>query len=143
METKLRHSGYAGGKRDEGADHRQETSEENGETAIFLEKIFRAIEIVTAEEHEAAEALDGGAATPGAEPIGRDGTEIAADGAGGGHPKELELSGVDEIAGEGHDDLGGERDTGRFDAHEQGDACIATGGDNGNDEGGQGGYDFF
>src|SRR5207302_10204321 len=136
-------SGYAGGKRDEGADHGQGSSDEDGETSIFFEEVFRAVEIVTAEEHEAAGAFDGGAASPGSEPVGGNGTEVTADGAGGGDPEEFELPGVDEVAGEGHDDLGGERDAGGFDAHEQGDAGVASGRDNGNDEGGQGGYDFL
>ena len=59
-----------------------------------------AVEVVAAEEEIAAEALDGGAATPGSEPVGGDGAEVAADGACGRDPDELELAGVDEIAGE-------------------------------------------
>ncbi len=57
--------------------------------------------------------------------------------------KRLRLAGVHEISGEGHDDLGGQRNTGGFDAHEQGDTGVSAGRDNRNDEAGKDGYDFF
>ena len=143
VRKRIKKSGNSGGKRDEGADHGQEPAEKDGDAAELLEEVLGAVEVVAAEEDVFAEALDGGPASQGTEPVGMDGAEIAADGSGGGDPEELELTGVHEVAGEGHDDLGGERDAGRFDAHEQRDAGVATSGDYGNDEGGQGGYDFL
>ena len=48
-----------------------------------------------------------------------------------------------EVAGEGHDDLGRERNAGRLDGHEESDAGVASGGDDGDDEGGECGDDFL
>lgn len=137
MEANLAHAGDAGGEGDEGADDGEETSEEDGDATILLEEALDAVEVVAREEDETAEALDGGPAAEGTEPVGGDGAEIAADGSSGGDPEEFELAGVDEVAGEGHDDLGGQGNAGRLDGHEQADAGVATGGDDGDDEAGE------
>ena len=57
--------------------------------------------------------------------------------------KSLSWPVCDEVAGEGHDDLGRERNAGRLDTHEQGDACVTARGDYSDDEGGEGGDDFL
>ena len=93
-----------------------------------------AVEVVAAEEDVFAEALDGGTAAPGSEPVGGDGAEVATDGSGCGDPEEIELAGVYEVAGEGHDDLGWKRDAGRFNSHEKHDAGVPAGGDDGDNE---------
>ncbi len=139
VEAALGHAGDAGGKGDKGSDDGEETAEGDGAAAVLLKELLGAVEVVAAEEEEAAEALDGGSASPVADPIGRDGAEVAADGAGGGDEEELGGGGAEDKAGEGHDDFGGEGDAGGFDGHEQGDAGEAAGGDDADDEGGEGG----
>ena len=141
VKAKLRHAGDASGQSDEGADDGQEAGDEDGDAAVALKVMLGAVEIVAAEEDIAAKALDGGTATPGSEPVGGEGAEIAADGSGGGYPEEIELAGVNEVAGEGHDDLGWQRNAGRFDGHKEGDTGVSSSGDDGDDEGGEGGYD--
>ena len=143
VEAELGHFGDAGWEGDEGADDGEEACDENGEAAELLEVVFGEVEIVFAEEDVASEALDGGAATPSSEPVGGDGAEVAADGSGGGDPEEFELAGVHEEAREGHDDLGREGDAGGLDAHEEGYAEVASGRDDGDDEAGEQGDDFF
>ncbi len=49
------------------------------------------------------------------------------------------MVGGDEVAGEGHDDFGGEWHAGGFEGHEACDACVAEGGDDGDDGVGEGG----
>src|SRR6202167_1238904 len=95
------------------------------------------------EENEAAVASNEGATAPGAHPVGDGGTDVAAEGAGGGDQEKVEAAGVDQVAGEGHDDFGGEGDAGRLDRHEEGHARIAGGRDDGDDELGEGGEDSF
>ncbi len=143
VEAELGHAGDAGGEGDKGADDGEEASGNDGQAAVFLEEVLGAVEVVAAEEEEAAEALDGGAASPAADPVGGDGAEVAADGAGGRDQEEFRHARAEDVAGEGHDDLGGERDTGGFDGHEEGDSGEASGGDDGDDEGCDGGEDVL
>ena len=138
VKAKLRHLCYACGKSYEGTDYGKEASDEDGDSTEALEEVFDTVEVVTAEEDVFAETLDSGAASPGSEPVGGDGSEVAADGSGGGDPEEFELASVHEIAGEGHDDLGRQGDAGGLDAHEERDADVASGGDDGDDEAGKG-----
>ena len=50
---------------------------------------------------------------------------IAADGTCGGGPEEGEAAGINQIAGEGHDDFAGKRDAGGFDTHQGSDARVS------------------
>ena len=93
-----------------------------------------AVEVVAAEEDVFAEALDGGTAAPGTEPVGGDGAEVATDGSRGRYPEEIELAGMNEIPGEGHDDFGRQRNACRFNGHEERDAGVPTRGDDGDNE---------
>ena len=68
---------------------------------------------------------------------------VAAEGSGGCDPEEFECAGEDQIAGEGHDQLGGQRDAGGLDRHEQDDARVAGCGDYRVDEDEDEGQEFF
>ena len=98
VEAELRHPCDACGKSDKGADDGQQAADENGDSAKALEEVFDAVEIVAAEQDVPAEAFDGRATSPGAEPVGRNRAEVAADSTSGGDPEELQLAGVHEIA---------------------------------------------
>ncbi len=134
MKAQLRHAGDAGGQGDEGADDGQQARDEDRDAAVALEVVLGAVEIVAAEENVFAEAFDGGTAAPGTEPVGRDGAEVAADGSGGGDPEEIELAGVNEIAGKGHDDLRRQRNASRFNGHQENDTGVSSRGDHSDNE---------
>jgi hypothetical protein len=134
MKAKLRHTGDTSGQGDEGADNGEQTSNEDGDAAIALEVVFGAVKVVATEENVFAKAFDGGTAAPGTEPVGGDRAEVATDGSCGGYPEEIELAGVNEIAGEGHDDLRRQRNASRFDSHEEGDAGVSSRGDHSDNE---------
>ena len=125
MKAQLRHSGDARRKRNEGADHGQQAPEQNGDGAVLLEEVRHAVEVVMAHQHPAAVALDQRTTARGADPVRNHGAKVAADGAGRGDPEKAEASRVDQVAGEGHDDFAGERDAGRFDAHQGGNAGVS------------------
>lgn len=105
VKAELRHARDAGGKRDEGADYRQEAPQKNGDGAVLLKEARHAIEVVVTHQDPSAIALDERTASGSADPISEDGAYVAADGAGCGCPEEAEAAGVNQVAGEGHDDF--------------------------------------
>ena len=76
MEADLVHAGDAGGKGDEGADDGEHASEEDGDGAVAGEEAVDEVEVAAAEEEVAAVALDHGAASAGADPVGGDGADV-------------------------------------------------------------------
>src|SRR6476620_3611416 len=127
MKAKLRHARDAGRKRDEGAHHWKQTTKQDSDGAVLLEELRHAVEIVMAHEHPAAIALNQRTPARGSYPVSKDGTHVAANGAGGGDPEQAEAARVDEVPGEGHDDFAGKRDAGGLDAHQCNDACVSQG----------------
>jgi len=143
VKAELGHAGDASREGDKGPNDGKQATDDYGSAAVLRKEVFGAIEVVTAEEEEAAEALDGRTPAPATDPVRRDGAEVAADGTGGGDPEKLGGIRAENEAGKGHDDLGGQWDAGRFDAHEESDSCQTSGRDDGNDEGCDGGKDVL
>ena len=68
--------------------------------------------------------LDEGPAAPNTSIIGHNRTSDVSNCAGQGHSQHRELARRYEIAGEGHDDLAGQGDTGAFNGHGHEDAGV-------------------
>lgn len=150
MKTNLRHARDAGREGDEGAHDGKHATEENGDRSPVLEVRGHAVKIVMTEKDETPVTDDERTSADSSDPVGDEGAEIAADGSGSGHEQQAEETvaaaearGGDEIAGKRQDDFRWKRDAGRFDGHEQRDACVASDGDGGNDEMHQTGENLF
>src|SRR5438309_605891 len=70
-------------------------------------------------------------------------TRIAADRACGRDPNELHAAFVHQVAGEGHDELGGQRNAGGLDGHQDDQTTVAGGGHHRLDEYKDDGENFF
>src|SRR5437764_7020358 len=143
LELSLRHARDACGERDEGADHRQQPADEDGDAAEAPEEPLDHLELALAHQHDAAPALDQRPAAPIADRVGDRRADIATDGARGRDQRKVEAAGRDEITGERHDDLGGERNAGALDRHQDDDAAVAERGNRRDDEGRDGCDDAF
>ena len=143
MEAKLVHPGDARRQRDEGAHDRKQSADQHGDRTVLFEEGGRAVEVMGAEQHEAAEALDCGTASPGSDPVRDHRAQVAPDSARCPHEIEIEVAEIDLVAGKRHDDLGWQRNTGRLDRHQQRHANIACCTDEGGDEGEEDGEDFL
>jgi hypothetical protein len=134
VEAELVHLRDAGGEGDEGADDGKHASDEDGDGAVFCEEVVDEVEVAAAEEHHAAVAFDHGASAASADPVGGDGAEVGGEGCDRCEDDELELVVGEGVAGEGHDDFGGNGDAGGLDRHEDDDAGVAAGADGANEE---------
>ncbi len=137
METPQRHAGDSGRQGDKGAHHRQQTRQENRDRSVFEKELRGAVQIVPAEQNVLAKTLHQRAAPVGSDPISHCRAQVAAEGAGRGHPQKLEPARVDQVPGERHDDFRRQRNAGRLDAHQQRDAQVTRGGNNTDDEVGE------
>src|SRR6185503_14147723 len=136
----LRHARDSGGQRDKGADNGQQARDEDGKESVACEEALGVVQVALVEQHESAIAVDERTASDGANPVGDNRAKIAADGSGDRDPDEREgscegrLVCVDQVAGEGHDDLRRQRDAGRLNGHEQRDSEISASGNGRDDE---------
>jgi hypothetical protein len=135
VEAELVHLRDTGREGDECADDRQHATYEHSDGAEAGEEMIDTVEVVTAEEEIAAIAFDHGASAACADPVGGDGAEIRGEGCDGGEDDELQLVVGEGVAGERHDDFGGDGDAGGLDRHEQDDAGVTSSGDGGYKEG--------
>ncbi len=138
-----RHPGDSGGQGDKGSHHREQARQEHRDRTIFSKKVGGAVQIVPAEKNIPAVALHQRPAAMRPNPVRQGRTQVAADGAGRGHPQKLESAGVHQVAGERHDDFRGQRNAGRLNAHQQSNSQITRGRNDGNDEVGKNAYDFL
>jgi hypothetical protein len=139
VEAELVHLRDAGREGDEGADDGKHASDEDGDGAEVGEEVVDAVEVVAAEEEIAAVALDHGATSASADPVGGDGAEVGCEGCDGGENDEIEPGVGQRVARERHDDLGRDGDAGGLDGHEEDDRGISASGDGADEEG----YDFL
>ena len=91
MKANLVHFGNACGKGDESTNDGEHATDQHGDGTVACEEMIDTIEIALAEEQVAAVALDHGASTPRANPIGRDGAEIRCQRCDGCQDDEIEL----------------------------------------------------
>ena len=145
------HPGDAGGQGDEGADHRQHPAQHDGPVAEALEEPVGLVQVLQVQQDVAAVALHRLAPAPGAEFVGRDGAEVAADraehpgdrdlgrGMAGPPAQERHLAPEGQEAGEGHDHLAGQRNAGALDGHQHRDPPWAHGHHEGGHPGDDGG----
>ena len=132
-----RHPGNAGGQGDKGSHHREQARQKHRDRSIFQKEMRGAVQVVPAEQNILAKTLHQRTAAMRPDPIGHRRTQIAANGAGRGHPQKLKPAGVNQVAGERHDDLRGQRNAGRLNAHQQRNPQVARGRNDGNDEVGE------
>src|SRR5215472_18053403 len=90
METEAGHPGDAGGQRDEGSNHRQQSAKEDCRCAKTLKEALRHLQFVLSQENMGAIALYQWPSAVAADLIGDHGAEVAADGAGSRHQDECE-----------------------------------------------------
>ncbi len=143
MEAGAWHAGDAGRERDEGADHGQEASDEDGEVSPAGEEAVGPVELAVSHEDPASIALDEGTSAVAADFVSDERAEVASDRTGGGRPEELERALEDEIARKGHDEFGRQRDTGGLDGHQDCDPRVAGDGDDLADKDEEDGEDAF
>src|SRR5205807_2843788 len=117
----------------------EHAADEHGNGAVAVEEAIDEIEIAPAEKEIAAVTLDHRAASACADPVGGDRAEIRGQGRDGREDDEIELHVGEGVAGERHDDFGGDGDAGRLDRHEEDDAGVTSAGDETDEDG----YDFF
>src|SRR5580704_9767031 len=129
MKSPSRHASNSCGQSDEGADYRQQPGYEDGEISPAGEKSIGPIQFAPAHQNPAAVFFYQRTAAVASDLVCDQRSQVATDGSGGGDPKELHCALVDQVAGEGHDQFGGQGYAGRFDGHEEGEAAVAGHGD--------------
>ena len=137
LELDLVHAGDARGQCYEGADDRQKPAHEHGDAAEALEEPVRPVQIPPAHQDVRAPAVDEGPAAVKSDRISDRRADIAAERACGGDQEEIETSGEGQVSRKRHDDLGGQRNAGRFDRHQDDDPAISQSRDHGGDQAGE------
>ena len=113
------------GKRDKGSDHGQQTRNEYRHISPPQKEAVGPVEFAVAHKDPASVTLDQRASAVTADFVGDQRAQIASDRAGRGRPDELHRAGRDEVAGERHDQFGGQRNTRGLNRHKQRDASVA------------------
>ena len=143
VEFAARHAGDSGGQRDKCADHGQQARNEHGHISPALKEAVSPVQFAAAHQDPASVALDQRASAVAADFVGDERAQIASDRAGRRRPDQLHRAGIDEVAGEGHDQFGRQRNARGLNRHEQRDAGIAGRRHEGIDEDEKQGEDFF
>ncbi len=134
VEADLVHLRDTGGKGDEGANDGEHAADEHGDGTEAGEEVIDQVEVAPAEEEIAAVALDHGAASASADPVGGDGAEVGGQGRDGRKDDEVQLRVGEGPACQRHDDFRWDRNAGGLDGHEEDDAGVAAGGDGADEE---------
>src|SRR5262249_9686438 len=100
-----RHAGDAGRQRNEGANHRQQAADEDGEFSPAEKKTVSPVEFTVPHQYPTTVPLDQRAASISANLVGHKRTQVASDRTRGCDQRQLESASENQISGEGHDQL--------------------------------------
>src|SRR5580698_2423186 len=105
MEFQARHASDSGGQRNERSNDRQQARDQDGDGTAPLEKAVGDVELTFAQKDVAAETLDQRTSPEVTDFVSQHRSQVAAQRAPGGDGDERKPAGVNQVAGERHDDL--------------------------------------
>src|SRR6266568_6080315 len=143
MKAQPGHAGNSGGEGDEGPHYGKQAADEYGKISPAGEEAVSPVQFAATDEDPAAVALDQSTPTKAADFVRDQRAYVAADCARSPNPEQLHGAFEHQVSGEWHDEFGGQRNAGRFNAHQDHNAAVAADRDQGFDEDEQYGKNFF